>query len=264
MIYQSFDIATSILVGTFIAFITGYAFANITFCISRPQKTMEQVVSEHVVNVLHRQGALAAISAGLQAMNHPDADLFANVISVVYANTADIIINEWIIRAVLILSADINNRIDKISLTKNIDIPSYIDDNYESADDSDSESDDAEENTNEINSEEQSDSAVNTSQSNDGTEGEEDDSDAEEEQTSGSSSPVRVKRALTHYSEASSASSNENTGTPATPPSSESDEPVEAATNGESLPSESINSTSESSTASVEDSGKEGITSENS
>jgi hypothetical protein len=267
MIYQSFDIATSILVGTLIAFITGYAFANITACLSKPHKTMEQVVTEHVVSVLHRQGALATISSGLQMMEHPDTDLFANIISVVYVNNADIIVNEWIIRSVLILSADINNRINGITLSKNIDISSYINDNYENISDSESDDNDQEDVDDEGTTEDEpSDSPLNASQSDESAEEGGDESDAEEEQTSGSSSPVRVKRALTHYSDASAAttSSSENTGIPVTPPSSESDEPAEATTSGESLPSESINSTSESSTPSVEENGNSGITSENS
>jgi hypothetical protein len=299
MIYQSFDMATSIIVGTLIAFITGYSLATITSCLSKPRKTMEQAVTEHIVTVLHRQGALAAIASGLQMMEHSDADLFANVISVLCANSEDMIINEWIIRAVLIISADINNRINGIALSKIIDISNYIDDNYESSEDEDesveeddaddaddADEDDSTEDEDAIDEDEdenvedaeqtvdsseetskedspinvQSDSVLNASQSDDSAEA--DESSAEEEQTSGSSSPIRMKRALTHYSDASvGSSSSENNGTPATPPSSESDE---AATSGESLPSESINSTSESNTVSVEDSGNSGITSENS
>lgn len=275
MIYQTFDIATSILVGTLFAFVTGYALATITHYTLKPRKTAEQTVTEHIIYVLHRQGALMAISAGLSSMDHPDADLFINAISVIYANREDEVVNEWIIRAVMILSADINNRIDAIVLNKNVDILNYINDNYETKSDSDDDSD-VDDNTSDNNNSESSESSEQSEQEsensatatsnteapveNSGTESE---SDAEEPQTSGSSSPIRVRRALTHYSDSSS---NENTGTASIPPSSDASSADDAVdpTKGDSDPSESINSTSESSTDSVEDSGNSEKNSENS
>ncbi len=296
MVYQTVDTTASLIVGTFVAFLTGYGVARLTSFFSKPRKSMEQVITEYVVHILNHQGALRAISLGLNGIEHPDAELFEDVLLALSATNEDQVINEWLIRAVLILSADINNRIDSIVLSKTNDILGYIDENYEIEEEDDDEEaeddaedhaeddaeddeadaeddeaedagDEAEENVNESEEDISGESATN-SVDNDSLnvstsqQESEDESDVEGE-PSGSSSPVRIKRALTHFSDASS-SSNENKGTPATPPASDASSTDEPVTNGESSPSEPINSTSESNTASVEQSGNSENTSENS
>ena len=286
MIYQTVDTTVSLIVGTFVAFLTGYSVARLASFFSKPRKSMEQVITEYVVHILNHQGALRAISLGLNGIEHPDAELFEDVLLALSATNEDQVINEWLIRAVLILSADINNRIDSIVLSKTNDILGYIDENYEIEGDDEEEEDDdaeyadetddsekdedatenAEENMNENAADVSGESATNSVDNdslNDSTSQQEseDESDVEGE-VSGSSSPVRIKRALTHYSDASSTPSSENKGTPSTPPSNET-AAVEA-TNGDSAPSSPINSTSESNTTSVEQSGNPENTSENS
>ncbi len=258
------DFATSVVVGTSMAFITAYFISLLFNYAAAPKKSIQELILQQIIEVLHRQGALNIISNCLVNMNHPDADLFANVNMAVNFTKEDFIVNEWIVRALFVLSANINNRIDSIKLTNNADISIHMDIHYET--DTDADADESDGTSGNVST----DADTNT---NEETTDESDEEDAAI--ASGTTSPTRMARALTHYSGSSEPTSNDMTASSLSDASAsskendgiESDESginVEAPISGESTPIESINSTNESNTDSVEQSGNSENTSENS
>ncbi len=267
------DTVSYILTGTLMLLLTLY---TITAFIDsfRPRKTQEQHMIEHIIHILYYHGALTALSSALTAMNHPDAELFNDAYITLSFTREDNTLNHWMIHAILTLSSNINNRIDSINVNNANNISEYINEHYAAEDSVTEDESDVE----------------SIKEDNDTVE---DESDTESSEMPESTSPVRMARALTHYSNESSSrkasSSEEASSNDVTPPnntphqsdaessvnsdgSSESDNsatgddlgPENPVTIGDSVPSEPINVTNESNTDSVEQSGNSENTSENS
>jgi hypothetical protein len=284
------DTLSCILTGILILLLTLQSIAAFIESF-RPKKSQEQYMIEHVINILYCNGALTTISSALTAMNHPDAELFNDAYITLSYTREDNTINHWIIKAIVTLSSNINNHIDSINIDNVTNISEYINENYAT---DDGESSDVEDESSDVDDDE---SGVEDDESSgvESTENDkvEDESDAESGEMPESTSPVRMARALTHYSNDTSSRKESSTNdecsndivTPNNTPhqsdvessvnsdnSSESENsatgedlsPENPVTIGDSVPSEPINETNESKTDSVEQSGNSENTSENS
>jgi hypothetical protein len=143
-------------------------------------------VTQYINTILSSQGALRALSNSLHETNHVDAVLFHNAVAVAEINVSDNALNEWILKAVYILSNDITNRINDIPIDGTNDFEEYLNINYIMIEDEAGLTTDA---TNNTSSSEEEDSNE-----------EEDESEEEMEIPPENTSPVRVTRAPTYYS----------------------------------------------------------------
>jgi hypothetical protein len=277
------DTVSFILTGILMLLLTLYTVSAFIDSF-KPTKSREQYVIEHIIHILYYHGALTTIGSALNAMNHPDADLFYDAYITLSYTRDDNAMNNWMIQAILTLSSNINNRINTINVNNGSNMTDYINDNYQTEDsDADATEDEDVESTKEDD---------NIDDNIDDEKDEADESEVESGEMPESTSPVRMARALTHYSNDSPSrkeSSTEDYSNDVTPPnntphqsdvesnlnsdnSSVSDNsatgddlsPENAVTIGDSVPSEAINDTSESNTNSVEQSGNSENTSENS
>jgi hypothetical protein len=249
---SSLDGFTSILVGLSIAFITITTINLLISSIScKPEKSFEDTIASRTACVIHRSKTLNVLVNSLYSIDHPDADLFSKAVSVLNINYDDHEVNAWILRTLVVLDANVNNRIDSIKTNDGVLFSDYLDSHYENESDTDeSEIDESSEEVieesgaEESGAEEVTEDEVNTSTDSASSEAEQ---EPEQEPAAVELAP-RVVRADTYYSGSGSASgSSEILST--TPPNSEND------TSGDSEASnEAINTNSESKTTSEEQS----------
>ena len=242
----SLDGFTSVIVGLGMALLTITmlnALFNLASC-SHDNRSFEDIVASRTVAVIHRAKTLNILVNSLYIIEHPDADIFAKAVSVLNVTYEDVEVNEWILRALVVLDANLTNRIDSIKSASGSYFEEYLASEYEEAS---SEEDVSEEETS--NEESSSEPPSNTHS----------DIDADNQESTNTSldesedQAPRVSRAETYYSgsgESGLGESSENnessaSSNPLTPPNTE--------TSGDSVGSnDAINDTKESNTISEE------------